>query len=358
MNKVIYFILPILFLFAGLDTAQAGNPDRQGEAGAYELLMNPWARSAGLHTMNTSNVTGVESMRINAAGLSRINKTEVSLSRANYLQGTDIAMNGFGLAQKVGENGAIGISLMSVDFGDIPVTTTANPEGNGQVFSPNFFNIGIGYAHEFENKVSVGITFRGVSESTSNLNAFAMAIDAGVQYVTGPQDNFKLGISLRNVGSPMRYSGEGLSLQRPDPDSDGNFNLTYDSRSTAYELPTALNIGGSYDILIGEDKENVKNKVTIIGNFTANSFSRDQLGLGLEYTFNNVLSLRAAYKYELGTEIGVDTAEAPLYTGLAAGASVNIPLSKENPNQVSIDYSYRQTKIYDGTHNFGVRISL
>lgn len=353
MNKVFYFILPIMLLFTIADTATAGNPDRQGEAGAYELLMNPWARSAGLHSLTTSNITGVESMRINAAGLSRINKTEVSLSRANYLQGTGIAMNGFGIAQKIGENGAVGISLMSVDFGDIPVTTTANPEGNGQFFSPNFFNIGIGYAHTFENKVSVGIAFRGVSESTSNLNAFGLAIDAGVQYVTGPKDNFKLGISLRNVGSKMRYQGEGLSLQRPDPDSDGNFNLTYDSRATAYELPTALNIGGSYDIYAGD-----KNKITIIGNFTANSFSRDQLGVGVEYTFNNVFSIRGAYKYELGTEFGVDTFDAPLYTGVSAGASVNIPLSKENPNQVSIDYSYRQTKIYDGTHNFGVRIAL
>lgn len=26
--------------------AQAGNPDRQGEAGAYELTINPWGRSA------------------------------------------------------------------------------------------------------------------------------------------------------------------------------------------------------------------------------------------------------------------------------------------------------------------------
>ena len=31
----------------------AGNPDRQGEAGGYELLLNPWARSGGLHAMTT-----------------------------------------------------------------------------------------------------------------------------------------------------------------------------------------------------------------------------------------------------------------------------------------------------------------
>ena len=29
----------------------------------------------------------------------------------------------FGFAQKVGKNGTLGISLMALDFGDIPVTT-------------------------------------------------------------------------------------------------------------------------------------------------------------------------------------------------------------------------------------------
>ncbi len=54
MKKLIY---TILLLPAIVGTALAGNPDRQGEAGAYELLMNPWAKSAGLHTMTTANVS-------------------------------------------------------------------------------------------------------------------------------------------------------------------------------------------------------------------------------------------------------------------------------------------------------------
>ena len=59
----------------------------------------------------------------------RINKTEVSLGHAIYLQGTGININAFGLAQRVGKSGSFGISLMALDFGDIRVTTTAQPEG-------------------------------------------------------------------------------------------------------------------------------------------------------------------------------------------------------------------------------------
>ena len=63
-----FFIIGLLLL---LNNAFAGNPDRQGEAGAYELLMNPWARSAGLHTLTTANIMGVEALQLNVAGLAR-----------------------------------------------------------------------------------------------------------------------------------------------------------------------------------------------------------------------------------------------------------------------------------------------
>lgn len=327
----------------------AGNPDRQGEAGAYELLLNPWARSAGLHTLNTANVYGVEALRLNPAGLVRINSLEVALSRATYLQGTDIYMNALGVSSKVGDNGAFGLSIMAMDFGDIQVTTTDQPEGTGATYSPNFFHIGLSYAHIFENKVSVAVTLRGISQALATVSAFGFAIDAGIQYVTGPQDNFKFGISLRNIGAPMRFSGEGLSTQRPSP--NGAYELTVDQRSAAFELPSILNIGMSYDFLFGDT-----HRLTAIGNFTSNSFSRDNLGAGLEYSLKEQFQLRVGYRHEIGVET---VAEEPIYTGLSAGATIEFPLSKENKDtRVGLDYAYRNTKVWNGTHNFGLRFNF
>ena len=354
MNKLIYSFLTLLLLGTAVVTVDAGNPDRQGEAGAYELLMIPYAKMAGLHAMNTSFVTGVEAMRLNVAGLSRVNKTEVEVGYARYLQGTDINMNAIGLAQRVG-NGAFGFSLMALDFGDIPVTTTAQPEGTGATFSPNFFNLGLSYAVTFENKVSVGITFRGISESTSDVSAFGFALDAGVQYVTGPQDNFKFGISLRNVGSRMTFNGEGLATQGPSP--NGAYELTFEQRPAGFELPSMLNIGASYDLIFGS------NRVTILGNFTSNSFSRDQVGGGLEYSLNDLFMLRGGYKYEF--QANEEVIQESIYTGLCAGVTVQVPLKKksaESPNEfipkLGIDYAYRETRLWQGTHNISVRISI
>ncbi|MEM9835436.1 MAG: PorV/PorQ family protein [Bacteroidota bacterium] len=340
--KKIYLIGLLCGLFA--TTAFAGNPDRQGESGAVQLLMNPWAPSAGLHTNNTSSISGVEAMRLNIAGMGRIQKTQVMAGYTNYLQGTDLALQSVGIASKVGENGAFGLSIMSLDFGDIPVTTDAQPEGTGALLDISFLNIGFGYSHVFENKVSVGVLFRGVSESTSDISSFGFAIDAGVQYVTGEKDQFKFGISLRNVGSRMTYGGQGLATTAL---VDGE-EFTLNQRVAGFEMPSVLNLGASYDLLSNLEKH----RITLHGNFTANSFGRDQLGAAIEYAFNEQFILRGGYRSDIESS---DLTEEPLYDGLSAGASVKVPLSKDNRTSAfSIDYAYRNTRIYNGTHNIGI----
>lgn len=354
MKKSLYFFLSLtmVMLFAG--PTWAGNPDRQGEAGAPELLMNPWARSSGLHTMTTSMITGVEAMRLNIAGLARINKTEVVLANTNYLSGTDIQFNALGLAQKIGENSAFGLSLMSVDFGEIPRTTALQPEGTGSTFKPRFFNIGLGFSHVFENKVTVGVLARGVSESIEDVTASAVALDAGVQYVTGEQDNFKFGISLRNIGGRMEFKGEGLSNEVETVIFDGNRPLVINQRATAFELQSVLNIGMSYDFYVAGN-----NRVTAVGNYASNAFSQDQIGGGLEFSYKEMFMLRGGYKLDFGSISDSEQADDPLYTGLSLGATMNVPVSKkENAPRIGLDYAYRTTKIYEGTHNFSIRISL
>lgn len=344
--KKIYLLSLCCALLA--TTLFAGNPDRQGEAGAAQLLMNPWAPSAGLHTLNTASISGVEAMRLNIAGMGRIQKSQVMVGYANYLQGADIAMQSVGIASKVGESGAFGLSIMSLDFGDINVTTDAQPEGTGALLDLSFLNIGFGYSHVFENKVSVGILLRGVSESTSDISSFGAAIDAGVQYVTGDNDEFKFGISLRNIGSRMKFGGQALATET----TLNGFAVTLNQRAAGFEMPSVLNIGASYDFLSGV----ADHRVTLHGNFTANSFGRDQVGAALEYSFRERFVLRGGYRTDMETS---ELTETPLYDGISAGASIRVPLSKDNRNTAfSIDYAYRNTRIYDGTHNIGVSFSF
>lgn len=329
----------------------AGNPDRQGEAGANELLLNPWARSAGLHTLSTSFISGVESMRLNVAGLGRIDGTQFSLGNAILYDGSGLNLSALGFATKVGKNGAMGFTVTSLDFGDIPITTVDQPEGIGGNINPSFIHIGAGYSYTYANKISVGVLMRVVSESLTDVSAFGAALDAGVQYVTGDREEFKLGVSLRNVGTPMRFSGEGLSFQSENPEGSASYLLTVGQRAQKFELPSVLNIGASYDIYMGE-----KSFVRATGNFTSNAFSRDNIGLGAEVHVTDMLVLRGAYRYDLGSTFG--DARNNLYTGVAAGLSVNVPIKKGSKRKISIDYSYRTTNPFRGTHNFGLVLNI
>lgn len=344
MKELKYIIAICGVMLFSITSMTAGNPDRQGEAGAAELLLNPWARSAGLHTMNTSTISGIEAMRLNIAGLSRMQGKELVFANTRLYEGSDVKLNAFGFGNKLGKNGAFGISIMSVDFGEIDVTTTAQPEGTGSTYSPSFFNIGLGYSYMYENKISVGILVRGVSEALSDINAFGFAIDAGVQYVAGERDNFRLGISLRNVGSAMNFEGEGLAFQTT---SESGHIIKASQRSERFELPSLLNMGVSYDFYIDE--------IVLRGlaNFTSNAFSRDQIGAGLEVMVNDMITLRGAYKLEVGDTGSI---QDNLYTGVSAGASVELPFSKEGKSRIGLDYAYRATNPFRGSHNFSVRL--
>lgn len=337
--------------------AFAGNPDRQGEAGAYELLMNPWARSAGLNGLVAARITGVEALRFNPAGVGRIvGSTEVALSHTQYLVGTGMSLNAAGLAQKIGDNGAIGVELMSVGFGDIPLTTVNQPESITN-FRPSFFNIGVAYSYVFKDKdtgeerVSVGFGVRVVSESIANASASGVAFDAGVQYVTGADRQVKFGIALRNIGTKMRFRGDGLSFVGIAPNQTTAF--TVDGRAAGFELPSLLHIGLSYDFFFDADKVN---RLSAMGNFTANSFSRDQTGLALEYAFREMFMFRTGFKYESGMFSSATSGTAS--TGLTAGLTAEVPFRKGAAQRIGFDYAFEYTRIFGGTHSLGLKLTL
>src|SRR6185369_9258244 len=77
----------------------AGNQDRAGQAGATELLINPWARSSGWGGANVAGVHGLDAQFLNVAGTAFTKKTELLFAHTNYLKGAGIGINSFGFSQ-------------------------------------------------------------------------------------------------------------------------------------------------------------------------------------------------------------------------------------------------------------------
>lgn len=357
MKRILILVLVVAF---GSSSIFAGNPDRIGESGAHELLINGWPRTTGLWDNYTARVTGVESMRLNPAGLAHIQKMEIVLAQTLWFQGSDTQVSQAGFAGKVGSDNVFGFSLMSLNVGDLYRTTVNNPDPNNGLgtFKPSFINLGVSFARTFSNRIYGGATVRLISQSVENVNAFGFALDAGLQYVLGPKENLRFGVSIRNLGTPMRFRGDGFTFRGDEPDN-GDYELTLSQNSNKFELPAQLTLGTSYDFWMGPEYRcnggyNL-HRLTLSGQFTSNTFGKDNFGGGLEYAFKEMFMVRGGYRHEQGI-LNPDN-RTSAYTGFSGGFSVAVPF-KDNGPALGIDYSYRSSNPFGGTHSIGIRFGL
>jgi len=385
----------LALLTVGSSNVWAGNRDRSGQSGASHLLIDPWARSNGMANAGIAEIRGLESMYSNVAGLTFVKKTEFSFNRTQYLVGSQagININSIGFAQHLGRKGkdfgVLGVSFYSMGFGNIDITTVNQPEGGLGTFSPNLMYIGLHYAKSFNNFIKGGVSIKIINESIADLHATGFALDAGVQYIAGKFENFKIGVALKNIGLPMSYKGDGMS--RTAVINGTTVEQTLDVRSAEYEMPALLSIGVSYDFLFfggeyasmskedleaeGLTRDDAKHRITLAGSFIANSYSRDIFALGLEYGFMNYFMIRAGYSLEniskkketVYDENGVESQQLAailfnsdsFFLGPSVGATCVIPLKKGNTgSRIYIDYAYRFTKQWKGNHYIGLKFTL
>ena len=287
-------------------------------------------------------------MFLNVAGLAFTKKTELLFTNTQYFVGTGIQLNAAAFGQKVGKSGAFALSVVNMNFGDIARTTEALPEGGIGSFTVNYSNIGISFAKEFSNSIYGGLTVRLISEAIYNVRSQGVAFDAGIRYVTGEKDNVRFGITLRNVGPPMKYKGDGMTVSAVIP-SSGN-TLTVEQRSQPYEMPSMVNVGFAYDFIM-------KNSMKLTANaaYTSNSFSKDQIALGLEYNLRNRLFLRGGFQQDIGSNTTYNAKSA--LSGPTGGMTIQLPTG-DNGSVIGLDYSYRLTNPFNGIHSMGIHITL
>ena len=335
-------LLGAFFLLLSTAPAQAGDRNRRGGAGAQELLIPFGARTYALGGAVTANMTGIEALFSNPAGLAYTGGTEAMFSRVQYV--ADIGLNYLGVAQTFGYN-TLGLSVQALTFGDIPITTEDQPEGTGSTFNPTFITVGFSYARIFTDRIAGGVTIKLINESIDRVSASGVAADLGVQYVVG-ETGLRFGVALKNIGPAMRFDGDGfvrfvnLPEQRPDATTNG-----LKINPASFELPSLMNVGVSYQYRLAGGAA-----LTAMGNFRSNSFTEDEFQGGLEFNLRDVLYRRGAYAWQ-------QTREDTWFNGLNFGAGLNLKLATTS---LSVDYSYTGTR-YAGlgaVQTISVRLKL
>lgn len=346
MKKI---IATVLVTTAFVMQSYAGNPQRTGSAGATELLINPYTSSAGWADVALGAVNNSDAMFINIAGVAHVKGTEVNFSNTQWLVNTGIQINNFSFAQRVGDNGVLSLGLVSFNYGEWEVTTASQPFGTGGLVSPSSLIINLGYSAKFTESIFGGVNIKAYNNNIANMNTMGLCFDVGVQYIPEANDNWKFGVTLKNVGPSLKYSGDGMSVVLSVPTYGVPYTQSFESKSAQYELPIQMAMGLSYDFHFAEMQ-----RLTGALAFTSNSFENDFFQVGLEYGYRDVFMVRLGYKAVTNSDEYTKSA----LTGFTGGFTAQVPTNRDNGTYLGLSYSYRSTNPFAGVHSVGLNVGF
>jgi hypothetical protein len=344
VSKVLAVVL-MLLMVAGFSFA--GNPEKKGTAGAEELLIPMGARGTALAGAALASINGVDAIYWNPAGLANTESSvEATFSYMSYIADINVSYGAIGVKTGLG---SLGASFQSLSFGEIPETTEDSPNGTGSFFSPVYMTLGATYSRAMTDRIFVGVNLKFISEKIMQTSASAFALDMGVQYLT--EAGIRLGVALKNLGSPLQFDGPNMDRDVDIPDTPPGSpirKLRFPSQKA--ELPSLFEIGLAYDI-----KPMEKANITVMGNYRNHNFANDQILAGVELSYDNRFFLRGGYDY--GMNEGTDAAGGDTYQfGPTFGFGIIQPVSGNT--KLGFDFAYRMvnTTYFDNNMYFTAKL--
>lgn len=324
-----------------------GQSKRVGTAAASQLLIPIGARDMALAGSSIANSKGVEAMFWNPAGLGRMHSSaEGMFSTMSYI--ADIGVNYGAVGANFESFGVIGLSFTSLDFGEIPMTSEADPENeSGRFFSPSFMTLNLGYARGLTDAIAAGINFKLVNEQIERVSASGFALDLGIQY-TGliGVKGLGLGVAVKNIGPQMKYEGPGL-YHAALPQEGLRPTQRLLSEAGSFELPSTIEIGLSYEGMV---ENNIHYGVN--GAFSNNNLYNDEYKLGAEVGY--VLEEVELYgRFGMGFVPQLESEETIFGESFGVGLHWNAP-----GIQFTVDYAYRSVEFFDGNNVFSIKFGF
>ncbi|NQU66353.1 MAG: PorV/PorQ family protein [Candidatus Marinimicrobia bacterium] len=326
--------------------------NRNGTTTANFLEIDIGSSATAMGGAYVSVVDDVSAVFWNPAGLSNVTGNEVMFMYQPWIIGIDHVF--VGAAVKAPSIGTFALSLNFMNYGDEAVTTVAAQEGTGELYAANDYSIGLSFARKIVNWFSFGVSAKLISSSIWHMKASAAAVDLGViinsKFLVPNEDRtkgLKIGMSISNYGSRMRYDGIDLLNPIDITDDHGNFeNVPGIFKTESWELPLLFRIGISFQP-VATDRQNL---IVALDALHPNN-NTESINIGTEYEFiqPGVASyfLRAGYKgkYMVDSEYG-----------LTFGGGIKMRFAG-NQN-VIIDYSYKTMGRLGNVHLYTVGLEF
>ncbi|GBD94016.1 hypothetical protein BMS3Abin05_01612 [bacterium BMS3Abin05] len=336
MKKIGFFSLTF-FLALSLILPEAYAQKKLGQTGFQFLSVQTDARASAMGGAFTTVEGTSSSLFYNPAGLSRLDHfLDISLNQVNWIADIKYISGSMAINFANRKYGVFGLSFLTVDYGKFLWTKVAN---NSQGFEdiegwpqPSAYMVGLGYGKELTDRFAVGgqikyayqnlghsyVPVYSKGDTLLNEKKYplgTLAFDFGTQYKTGFK-SLVFGMSVRNFSKEIKYEKEGFQLP-----------MTFKMGISVNLFEFVPNvIPGSNSLLITVDAAHPR------------SFP-EYIEIGGEYTFMNMLILRAGY-----------ATSQDLY-GFSAGFGIH-------KFGVTIDYSYTPFNVFKNINRFSVRFSL
>jgi hypothetical protein len=217
-----------------------------------------------------------------------------------------------------------GIGTFALQFGlltsgDMNLTTVENPSGT-ETFTCSDMVVGLSFARMLTDRFSTGLTAKYVYETWDDVSAGGIAVDLGTLYDTGFK-TLRIGMSIQNFGPEITPGGESKTWN-----SGADSTMAYSS----YSMPMNFRIGLAMDVV---DRGPHQITVEVDGVHPADNV--EQVNIGTEYWYNNMIALRGGYRVNTDEE------------GLTAGAGFRVPLGDK---ALTLDYAYQDFNRLEMVH--------
>lgn len=312
--------------------------DGIGTSAATFLEIGVGARAMAMGGSYTAVANDPTAMYWNPAGLAWIESMQAEIQHNEWF--LDGAYDFAGLVVPIPAlNSTLGLSFITLGFGEQPVRTVERPEGTGEFYDARDMAIGLTYAVRLTELFSFGLTGKYISQRIWNESGSSFAIDLGIFYNT-QLDGLRLGFSMSNFGTEIQLSGRNLDTTVDPDDQIENFDrvqATYQTNS--YPLPLLFRFGISYEREFGN-----YGRILATADLNHPSNATEGINLGLEYGFGGILFLRGGYE-----SLFEENAE----NGLTLGAGID--WFNDNAGfGVRVDYAYSDWGMLDNAQRFSV----
>lgn len=329
----------IIFIF--LTAASAFGQSKIGSTAAPFLNIGVGPRAISMGGAFTATANDISALYWNPAGASRSSTNEAIFAHSTWF--ADINYEWAAAMVKLGDAGTVGLNLTYLNYGEMEITTLAEQDGTGQMFSANDLSLGLTYAYNLTDRFSLGGTVKYVQQKIWNSSASAFAVDLGVLFLSDIY-GLRIAATITNFGTGMRMDGQDLLVQHDiDPNNYGNNDQILASlRTDEFPLPLTFRIGLAMDIVDIE-----QHRLTLAVDALHPNDNDESINIGGEYMFNNLIAFRLGYK-----SLFLSNSEE----GFTAGVGLNYDFASDFG--VRVDYAYQDFGVLDYTQHFSLGVKF